>query len=53
MAKGMLCYSGGTALGRPFTHLGANGFPDRIEDNRDVFEALGQRVAAKAKELFE
>ena len=53
MVKGMLCYSGGTALGQPFTHLGANDFSDRIEDRRDVFEALGQRVAAKAKELFE
>lgn len=53
LSKGMLCYSGGTALGQPFTHLGATGFSDRIEDRREVFEALGQRVAAKAKELFE
>lgn len=52
MARGMLCFSGGTALGRPFTHLGAVALAGRVEEQGELFTALGARVAGKAAELF-
>ena len=52
MCKGMLCYSGGTALGKPFTHLGAIALDGQLEAQKEQFLMLGRRVAEKAKELF-
>lgn len=52
ITKGMLVYSGGTALGAPFIHVGSvlikNG--DEFQQNRA--KVLGERVAAKALEVF-
>lgn len=52
MVKGMLVYSGGTTLGQPFLHLGAAGWRDTFEENRHLFRVFGQRIAAKAQEIF-
>ena len=54
ITAGMLVYSGGTRHGVPFTHIGANAFvkDGKIEDKANVLEALGEKFAKKAKELF-
>jgi NAD(P)H dehydrogenase (quinone) len=53
MVKGMMVYSGGTANGQPFIHLGAVGLRDTFEQDKEMFRVFGQRIAAKAVELFE
>lgn len=53
MVKGMLVYSGGSALGQPFLHLGAVAVKGNFEESKSNFEIFGQRIAKKAKELFE
>ena len=54
LAKGMLVFSGGTSHGMPMTHLGANAFvrDTTIEARQPVLEALGEKFAKKAMELF-
>ena len=54
LAKGMLCYSGGTTHGMPMSHLGANAFArgGGIEARADLLSAFGERFARKAVELF-
>ena len=52
MVKGMLVYSGGTALGQPFIHLGAIALKDNLEESRGLFQIYGERIAKKAVELF-
>ncbi len=52
MVKGMLVYSGGTANGQPFIHLGAVGLRDTFEQDKAMFQVFGQRIAAKTVELF-
>ncbi len=53
MVKGMLVYSGGSALGQPFLHLGAVALKDKFEESKSEFEVFGKRIAQKAKTLFE
>ena len=52
MCKGMVCYSGGTAMGQPPTHLGALALDGHVEEQKEQFIAFGARIAEKAKELF-
>lgn len=52
MVKGMLVYSGGSALGQPYLHLGAVALKENFEESKESFEIFGERIAKKAKELF-
>lgn len=52
MVKGMLVYSGGSALGDPYIHLGAVALKGNFEQTKPMFEVFGERIACKAKRLF-
>lgn len=52
MVKGMLVYSGGSALGQPFMHLGPVATKDNYEESKEMFKIFGERIANKVKELF-
>lgn len=52
MVKGMLVYSGGSALGQPFIHLGAVAIDENFEHSKPMFQIFGERIAQKAVELF-
>lgn len=52
MVKGMIIYSGGAALGKPFIHLGyvsVNGVNDEDKETPMIY---GQRIGKKIQELF-
>ena len=51
IVKGMLVYSGGTSLGKPFVHLGPIATGTELSGS-DLFPVYGKRFASKAKELF-
>ena len=53
LVKGMLVYSSGTAYGKPYIHIGPALPKDEIDQYKDICVLFGQRVANKAKELFE
>ena len=53
LVKGMLVYSGGSALGQPYIHLGPVALHGREEESEPLFETFGRRMALKAAELFE
>lgn len=55
MVKGMLVYSGGASLGKPFIHLGPvalDAVEGHYESCRPQFRIFGERFAQKAAELF-
>lgn len=54
MVMGGLLYSGGGSYGTPIIHLGPVGIDNTMDINQFVpnFEIYGQRMAAKAMELF-
>lgn len=52
MVKGMLVYSGGSALGLPYIHLGPVAFRENFEESKPLFQLFGKRIAAKCIELF-
>jgi NAD(P)H dehydrogenase (quinone) len=52
VVKGMLVYSGGSALGHPYIHLGAVALKENFEQSKPMFEVFGKRIASKALELF-
>ena len=52
LCRGMLCYSGGSAFGRPVIHLGPVAISDALSDYEEVFRLYGERMAGKALELF-
>ncbi len=58
LVLGMLCYSGGSAFGRPIIHLGPVGVNsnvephNKLENYRDNFRIFGARFAQKAHSLF-
>ena len=52
MVKGMLVYSGGTASGKPYLHLGPVAINGNDEENNSMCDVFGQRIAQKAKDLF-
>ncbi len=55
---GMLCYSGGAALGKPVIHMGPVGVNGNVEPHnglehyKGIFILYGHRFAQKAAELF-
>lgn len=51
MVKGMLVYSGGSALGQPFIHLGAVALKPQLEESRPLFRTFGRRIAEQALRL--
>ncbi|MEG2053331.1 MAG: flavodoxin domain-containing protein [Oscillospiraceae bacterium] len=52
LVDGMLVYSGGSAEGKPYIHLGAVALKENFEQSKPMFEIFGKRIAKKAKELF-
>lgn len=52
LVKGMVVYSAGTSQGQPFTHYGCVTIKDGDEAQQERARIFGQRVAAKALELF-
>ncbi len=52
LVKSMITYSGGQALGKPFTHLGAVAVTENFEESKPMFEVFGKRIATKAVEIF-
>lgn len=58
MVNGMLCYSGGGAMGEPVIHLGPVGVNGNVEGHNGMekyegyFKIYGRRFAEKAVELF-
>ncbi|MDO5602216.1 MAG: flavodoxin family protein [Oscillospiraceae bacterium] len=52
LVKGMLVYSGGSALGKPYLHIGAVSLKGHEDEGLALCEALGERVARKGLELF-
>lgn len=48
MVKGMLVYSGGSAVGKPYFHLGAVYLKG---DSESDFFTFGKRIAQKAKDI--
>ncbi len=52
LVLGMLVYSGGAALGAPFIHVGPTIVREQMEERAAICHLFGQRIAAKAHELF-
>ncbi|MBL4932026.1 flavodoxin family protein [Clostridium paridis] len=52
MVKGMLVYSGGSALGQPYIHMGIVALKDLDADLIKKTKIFGNRIASKALELF-
>lgn len=55
LVKGMLLYSGGAALGKPFIHLGPvalDAVGNHYQDSKSEFTLFGERFARKAEEIF-
>ena len=52
MVKGMLVYSGGSAVGEPYIHLGPVALKENFEESKELFNVFGKRIAAKCIELF-
>ena len=52
LVKGMLVYSGGSALGQPYIHLGPVCTRDTREQSRPLYVTFGMRIAQKAMQLF-
>jgi NAD(P)H dehydrogenase (quinone) len=53
MVKGMLVYSGGSALGLPYIHLGPVAFKENFEESKELFNLFGKRIAEKSIEIFQ
>lgn len=53
VVKGMLAYSGGSALGHPYTHLGVTALKQVDEKQEEKIKIFGKRVAEKALMLYE
>jgi len=52
LVKGMVVYSAGTSKGQPFTHYGCVSIKDGDEAQQERARIFGERVTAKALELF-
>lgn len=52
LVQGMLVFSGGSAFGQPFIHLGPTCYRGQEEDGTRLMEIFGLRFANKARELF-
>lgn len=52
MVYGMLTYSGGSSLGKPFIHLGPVAINGYLDEFKNTFRIYGERMAIKAMELY-
>ena len=52
LSKGMLVYSGGCALGQPYTHVGTVAIKDGTEQEKNRAKVFGNRIALKTREIF-
>ena len=52
MVKGMLVYSGGSAVGEPYIHLGPVALRENFEESKELFNIFGKRIDKKCIELF-
>ena len=52
MVHGMMTYSGGGSCGAPVIHLGPVALSKDLDGSRETFLTYGERMAAKAVELF-
>lgn len=52
MVKGMLIYSGGSALGHPYIHIGAVTIKDGDAKQQERAKILGNRIGNKVMEIF-
>lgn len=52
MVRGMLIYSGGSAQGKPYIHLGPVAISDDLKKYESTFHAYGARMARKTAELL-
>lgn len=52
LVKGLMVYSGGSALGDPFLHIGATSINETAEKDKIQFTKLGERLATKAAKIF-
>ncbi|RDY23197.1 flavodoxin [Romboutsia maritimum] len=52
MVKGMLVYSGGASLGKPYIHLGYVSVNGVNDEDTEVPTTFGKRIGEKVKELF-
>ncbi|KZL92633.1 flavodoxin family protein [Clostridium magnum] len=52
MVKGMLLYSGGSALGQPYIHMGIVTIKDGDENQKERAKIFGERIGKKVSELF-
>lgn len=53
LVKGMIVYSGGAAEGKPYTHYGIVTIKAGDEEQQEKAAIFGERVAAKAVDVFE
>ena len=53
LVTGMLVYSSGSSQGLPYIHLGAVAVKNNFEESKKMLHIFGERIAAKAVELFE
>lgn len=52
LVRGMMVYSGGSAHGQPFIHLGPVCYRDHEEDGAALMEIFGQRFAEQTGRIF-
>ena len=52
LVKGFMVYSGGSALGQPFLHIGATSINESAESDKIQFTSLGERLAQKVVNVF-
>ena len=52
MVYGMMTYSGGGSCGAPVIHLGPVALSGDLDASKETFLTYGERMAAKAAELF-
>ena len=53
LLKGMVVYSSGTSLGRPFIHIGPALAAETLDQKVDLCKTFGERIANKAHALFD
>lgn len=52
LVAGMLTYSGGGSCGKPVIHIGPVAIKDKLDESKETFFVYGQRMAAKAMEIY-
>ena len=52
LVKGMLIYSGGSACGRPFIHIGPTVVASQMAEREEICKLFGKRIAEQTQRLF-